>query len=109
MIHKEIHEILGFGIPFSARLYLLNDFKLLALDEGSIYVKRLIGHLLTAARVLLAKYWQSLVIPTKEEYCSKIRFVLVVDKLSAIINVRNTLVEAMEKIKRPWGKLLMDS
>lgn len=71
------------------------------MDEGKIYGKNQNSHLLPAARVRLSKYWKSLVHAYKRRtgFKNRICFVLLMDKLSAINNVTNVLVDAMEKLK----------
>lgn len=79
MIHTEIQKIVGFLLPSAPRLFLLNDFGMLIL-----FNRTYISYLLVSERMVFTKSWKVPEAPSKEEGLQKIRYVLLMDKLSAI-------------------------
>lgn len=96
--------IIRFNIPFKPRHVLLNYLETTGLGKMGICVKKLINHLLT---ILLAIHWKMSNLLTKEQWCSKVRYLLLMDKLSAINNVKNGLFEVMTKFKEQWVQFLI--
>lgn len=80
MGRRRTEQILQYIIPVDRRIYLLLYF------EEKLLHKVLLGNLITAACILIAKYWETEVIPTKMEWESKCRYMALMYKLIAIHN-----------------------
>lgn len=94
MINKEVNQIIGASLKFSLKTFLL-------------YIQKrdniLLGNLLIAAKLLLAK---ELKYKTKTERLLKCNNVMLMSKLSAISKIKEGQVKATSLLSKVWRKFL---
>lgn len=65
--------------------------------------RRLLVHLIVAARILMASKWKSEKIPSKEEWLQKVQYMCLVDKISLWLKIREGGDEAADLFKGTVG------
>lgn len=67
---------------------------------------KLVVLLLTTACVLIAKHWENSMVPTKEDWHTKVWHIMLIQKLSAIVKTRLGHTQALERFKNAWKPFL---
>lgn len=70
------------------------------LARGILGHKMLIVNVLVAAKMLIAAVWKSLQIPTKNDWLTKLRHIMLMNKLSTISAYRQGVEPALVKFKK---------
>lgn len=104
MSHSVLQRMIGWNAPFKPSLFLPSDLKAIGLGKVNVLQWHLLIHLIVSAGRILAKNWQSAEILLKEDWFSgKTDFVMLMDKLSAIIRYRNGNVDAIMRFQKQWN------
>lgn len=64
--------------------------------------KELLTHMLTAATLLIVKYWKSDEEVTDREWIEKVKYMCLVNKLTAIIRYRAGKVNVLKAFETEW-------
>lgn len=72
----QVESMLKISLPFFPAAFLLLEFNSRLLRKHSI----LLVNSLTAASILIAKYWKLAMVPTKEEWLSEVRYIHIFNK-----------------------------
>lgn len=94
-------------IGFSPRIFLLHNLTTQNIEQMFLSNKTLVGNLLVAATILLAKYWKQVNLPTKDEWCQKIHYMFLMHKLTAITNFRRSNYKVIDTFNLNWKKFLL--
>lgn len=68
--------------------------------------KMLLLNLSLAASLLRATHWKSGILPSKEDWWAKLRFILLMSKLTALVKFRQGNLSAITKFKQQWAPFL---
>lgn len=96
-IQNHIRDLTGINLQFHPRLF---DF-----DYFGIKLQIPIAHLLLAALVLIDKKWKTNFIPTVDEWLSRIRFLFLMCKLTAISKYRSGTIKALDLFSKQWNRI----
>lgn len=97
-VNGRIEEITKIRLPMNPRVMLLLDFEY----GGVVTFKILLAHMLTAATLLIAKPWKSEKELQLMDWIEKIRYMCLVNKLTAIIIYRTGNATALRDFKVEW-------
>lgn len=100
----EIETIMKIAIPFSARLFSWTGLKTTNCEtNGGI----LLSDSLVAARLILTKKLEKCRNTNNIWWDKKVRYMMLMDKLTSISNFRHGQGKAMKKIKSKWNNFII--
>lgn len=102
MVQSHIFCMIKTQLSFSPQLYLLNMIQFEKKDKNIEIRCEFVVLLLVAAHLLIVQYWKSNMIPTKEEGCAKAWNIMLMHKLSAIVEYIMGHVRALTQFKDTW-------
>lgn len=97
LIGQEVEMIMGQRIPFTLGTYLLHNF---SDTDITTSMKLLLLNLCTAATLLITYRWKSAEVLKKHQWLGKIRYILLMCKLTAIVKYK--LGNDSVKFKNQW-------
>lgn len=92
----EMERRLGLKMPFSTWIYLLHEFSSVRLDKAG---QLLLTNLCVSTSLLLATYWKSEMVPSREEWSGNIRSLSLTSKLSALFRYRQGNSSGLSMLK----------
>lgn len=102
-IHKEIQEVTKFNIPLSPELFLLNMTDVISGNLKNEFIS-VVLYLITAARMVLARYWKSPILPNILDWKSKVQELVIMDQLTLFSTDKSDQVyeEKWKRIRERW-------
>lgn len=99
MVGTNVDRIIGSLDPCSVRVYLLHDYSDLKLNKPK---KLLLLTLNLAAFLLFASSWKSKLMPSREHWWAKARYLVLMSKLTSIIKFRQGNDSEIAQFKQQW-------
>lgn len=69
--------------------------------------KTLLGHLIAAARLLLAAKWKSENLPTRKEWLQKVQYMRLMDKISVLLRLKGMENMVQKRFKLCWDGMIL--